>query len=172
MRCLIVFLALLLGSCANHTPEQPDTSTPSVQAPPAVVTEDTLNPKGTKVTMTADTTSLILEFLTPLPDTIEGCSGLYAMDPSFLKEGMYLFATNVSQFGIIRLNGRDIYLQLVRQKGTPEGELLFRGGGGYEVRIKTQRTKQVDEVGTYEGTLQILYKGKQRTYKIWGELGC
>lgn len=115
-----------------------------------------------------------LEYITKIPHEIDGCSELISYD-SIPLSTKYIFLSNLSDLGIIKLDGKIIYLK----KDTIMSKMLSEikyidvyNGEGYKVILKTEELDSVDEFFEVKGTLEIEKNDKRLNVKIKGERGC
>jgi hypothetical protein len=73
---------------------------------------DTLISKKTKkdINSTTDDTNFRLDFFKSVPDTIDGCGEYFTYDTSKIANDKYIFLSNLTDFAIIKINGKNIYL--------------------------------------------------------------
>lgn len=120
-------------------------------------------------------TTFKLDFFKSLPDTIDGCGEYFTYDTSKVSRDKYIFLSNLSDFAIIKINGKDIYLN----KDTTESKeindksyIAVYRGQGYKAVLTVKKTKNYDEGGFYSGTLQIVGDNFKAIFKVHGEAGC
>lgn len=159
---LVIFI---LTGC-NNTDKTTDTS--------KIDTSKTDASRSTSTASTFDTT-LKLDFFKSLPDTIDGCGEYFTYDTSKMANDKYIFLSNLSDFAIIKIKGKDIYLN----KDTAESKeindksyIVVYKGQGYKAVLTIKQTKTYDEGGFYSGTLQIVGDNIKTTIKVHGEAGC
>src|SRR5258708_2067414 len=73
---------------------------------------DTLVSNTTKQGITSITvdTTFKLDFFKSVPDTIDGCGEYFTYDTSKVAKNKYIFLSNLTDFAIIKINGKNIYL--------------------------------------------------------------
>lgn len=163
---IILLPVLILTSCTNG-----DTRTDNSQK---VDTNKADTVKPVVAVSNVDTT-FKLNFFKALPDTIDGCGEYFTYDTSKLANDKYIFVSNLTDFAIIKINGRDVYLNkdITESKEINEKSYIaVYKGQGYEAILTVKQTKTYDEGGFYSGTLQIIRDKIKVTFKVHGEAGC
>ncbi len=120
-------------------------------------------------------TTFKLDFFHKIPDTIDGCGEYFTYDTSKVAKDRYIFLSNLTEFAIIKINGRDIYLKrdsLESKEINGKSYIAVYTGHEYKAVLKIKQTKTYDEGGFYSGTLQIIGKNINTTFKVHGEAGC
>lgn len=157
--------SVTLISCTNHTSSESSSK-------PVRGEIDTV--KSTAAAIPADTT-FRLDFFQAIPDTIDGCGEFFTYDTSQIKNGQYIFLSNLTSFAILKINGKDVFLS------RDEKESKEIDDSNYIVVYKGQRLKAIltirkaeayDEGGLYFGTLEIISNKVKATFKVRGESGC
>ena len=119
--------------------------------------------------------SLHLAAFSSVPDTLEGCSGTYTFDTLDLKKGDKIFLTKLSEFAIIRIGKKDIYLKYdsldSREINEKTQKEVFKGYG-YTAILITRVDKVVDETFESSGTLEIIGNKRRIKIKVHGIAGC
>lgn len=116
-----------------------------------------------------------LDYFQSIPDTIDGCSELYTYDTTDYKTRRYIFVSNVSEFGIIQIDGKLIYLKVIpdESKETSNDEFVsVFANDNYKVVLKTKKLTSSDEVSFNKGELRITRKKTDVVFKVHGESGC
>nr|WP_298659231.1 hypothetical protein [uncultured Flavobacterium sp.] len=116
-----------------------------------------------------------LDFFKAVPDTIDGCGEFYTIESEKDESQNFIFLSNFSSFGIIKVNGKDVFLEKkpTKSKAISDDEIFNEYEGiGIKVIIKTKLKERFDEGGFYTGTLKLIYKNDEVVYKIKGESGC
>lgn len=159
-----IFLSvLILAGCTNTgTTDNPDKKGAARTdiAGPAVADADT---------------RLIPGFFNAIPDTIDGCGEYFTFDTCRLADNRYIFLSNISEFAIIRIEGKDIYLNkdTVESRDMPDKSYIaIYEGHGYKAVLNVILTKKYDEGGFYLGALQITGDKIKATFKVHGTSGC
>ncbi|MBO9635076.1 MAG: hypothetical protein J7578_18345 [Chitinophagaceae bacterium] len=98
---LILLTAFILTSCSNS-----DTPTGNSQK---VDTNKADTVKPVVAIYNVDTT-FKLDFFKALPDTIDGCGEYLTYDTSKVANDKYIFLSNLTDFAIIKIKGKDVYL--------------------------------------------------------------
>ena len=138
---------------------------------------DTLKIVATKqiIAVAKGDTTFKLDFFDEIPDTISGCGEYFTYDTSKVEKGRYIFLSNLTEFAIIKINGKDIYLK----RDTTESKeingksyIAVYKCRDYKAVLTIKQTKTYDEGGAYSGTLQIIGEKINTTFKVHGEAGC
>lgn len=119
-------------------------------------------------------TNLDLENFSELPKSIDGCSEIYSLDSTKFSRKEYVFASNLTEFAVIKLDGNEVRLQIEYEGKNEESNefvSIFKSDS-YTVTIKTKKIIEYDEGGIYEGTLELKQGDKKKVYNIYGESGC
>lgn len=122
---------------------------------------------------TPSDTSFRLQFLVPLPDTMDGVGESFTYDTTNLNSEQYIFMSDF-ELGIIKVNGKNIYLH----KDTTESKfvehksdfLVYRGSG-YKVIFDLKIDSQIDYVWYSSGTMQIVSDKIKKKFKVNGVSG-
>jgi hypothetical protein len=159
----LLLTVLILANCRNQ-----DTTPDNAQK------SDTINTDTAKQTVTIDTT-FALDFFSAIPDTIDGCGEYFTYDTSKVEKDKYIFLSNLTDYAIIKISGKDIYLNRdtteSREINDKSYEAVYKGQG-YKAVLKVKQTQTYDEGGFYSGTLEIIGDKKRVTFKVHGEAGC
>jgi hypothetical protein len=163
---LILLTILILTSCSNG-----DTSSDNLQK------ADTIKADTTKpvVAVSNVDTTFKLDFFKPLPDTIDGCGEYFTYDTSKMANDKYIFLSNLTDFAIIKIKGKDLYLNkdtTESKENNDKSYIAVYKGQGYKAVLTIKQTKTYDEGGFYSGTLQIIGDKIKATFKVHGEAGC
>jgi hypothetical protein len=159
-RLTFVITVLTLISCTNA-----DTTTGNSQR------IDT----GTDVVTGSVEPTFKLDFFKALPDTIDGCGEYFTYDTTKVADDKYIFLSNLSDFAIIKINGKELYLSkdTTESKETSDKSYIaVYKGQGYKAILTIKQTEAYDEGGFYTGTLQIIGDKVKATFKVHGEAGC
>ncbi|MRX41528.1 hypothetical protein GJU43_19770 [Flavobacterium sp. LC2016-23] len=116
-----------------------------------------------------------LDLFKTVPDTIDGCGEYYTLESENDNSKNYIFLSNLSNFAIIKVSGKNVFLQKdsINSKEISKDEYLeIYSGNGFKATLKIKVIKKYDEGGFYKGTLKINNKEKETDYKIKGESGC
>lgn len=163
---LILLTVFIWTSCSNG-----DTEIDSSQK------VDTSKAETTKpvVAVSNVDTTLKVDFFKAIPDTIEGCGEYFTYDRTKVGNDKYIFLSNLTEFAVIKINGKDVYLN----KDTTDSKeinddsyIAVYKGQGYKAILTVKQIKTYDEGGFYSGTLQIIVNKIKATYKVHGEVGC
>ena len=166
MKGWIYSLAIWLLSCTSVS----EGGHPSAARPDTAISASVV-----KVNESANAAAapLSLEPFTELPQSIKGCSAVYANDMDALASRSYVFVTDLKEKAYIRIAGRFIPLKLDNK--LDDGSLIkeIYKGAGYTVHVVTHKVKKTgDEVWLYTGQVLILKNGEQESAPIVGEVGC
>jgi hypothetical protein len=121
------------------------------------------------------TTPFKVDFFKTVPDTIEGCSKLYTYDTTDIASFRYIFVANFADFAIIKVNGKDIYMKNVTTEKVStisKSDTSQYEGNGYKATLTLKEIESYEEVGRYEGTLEIIKDRHKVILKIHGLSGC
>ena len=118
-----------------------------------------------------DSSTIRLNFFDTIPETISSPAEFYTYDTTELKDKKYIFLTNLVEYAILKIKGRDIYLKKGYEKSMELPENTFKevfAGNGYSVIFIHKKIKHNDGA-TYEtGTLDIKNSEHQTIIKIHG----
>ena len=105
---------------------------------------------------------------------IDGCSELFSLRTDSLEEKLYVFASNITTFCLVNINGTQYRLMLDKEKSiiTAADYVHVFTGHGYTVIISAQLQKQVDEGGYYIGKVSIVKDGQSFIADVHGMTGC
>lgn len=101
--------------------------------------------------------------------------GNYTLENEKENRENYIFLSNLSSFGIIKVNGKNVFLEKdsINSKEISKVEYLeIYSGDGYKATLKIKVINQYDEGGFCRGTLKIKKNNKETEYIIKGESGC
>jgi hypothetical protein len=87
----------------------------------------------------------------------------------------YIFLSNLTEFAIIKINGKDIYLKRDSSESKEinnKSYLAVYKSRDYKAILTVKQSKSFDEGGIYFGTLQIIGDKLNTTFKVHGESGC
>ena len=119
-----------------------------------------------------DTRNIELSFFETIPETIPNflCE-LYSYDTTKLVDGKYIFLTDLTEYSIIKVGGKDIYLRKEHEKCSEISENTFKdvySGNGFTI-VFIHKPVDYDTGISYEkGTLEIKNSKHQVTFKIHG----
>jgi hypothetical protein len=134
----------------------------------------TIIPKQIAVVPLGDT-AFKLDFFDAIPDTINGCGEYFTHDTSNVTKDRYIFLSNLTEFAIIKINGKDIYLKrysIESKEINDKSYIAVYKGQDYKAVLTIKQAKTYDEGGFYSGTLQIIGDKINATFKVHGEAGC
>lgn len=120
-------------------------------------------------------TALRLDFFNEIPDTISGCGEYFTYDTCKVDKDRYIFLSNLTEFAIIKINGKDIYLKkdsIESKEINDKSYIAVYKSQNFKVVLTIKQTKTYDEGGAYSGTLQIIGDKINTTIKVHGESGC
>lgn len=129
--------------------------------------------KNSKNDITTD--NLNLEVFKIIPDTIDGCGEYFKMENE--KEGSqnFIFLSNLTNFGIIKINNKNIFLKrdTLKSKEMTNGNIYEEYyDKEYKVILKTKIIEKYDEGGFFKGTLKIKKNNNEKEFKVKGTSGC
>jgi hypothetical protein len=162
----LLLLPLMLANCTNH----PVIADSSVK----VDTENNAAGKPIGGSNKVDT-AFRLDFFKAIPDTIDGCGEYFTYDTSKATNDRYIFLSNLTDFAIIRIGGKNIYLvndTIESKEINDKSYVAVYKGEEYKAILKVKQTKAYDEGGFYAGTLQIIGRKVNVTFKVHGDAGC
>jgi hypothetical protein len=165
MKQIFLFSAIMLAFCTSCADSD---STTTAETP-----EETTRSSDSTVTQ-VKLPGKLDEFAT-IPDTIDGCGDYYAVENDSATKGNYIFLSNISEFAIIRVEGKDIYLKKndsLSKEITPDHFISVFEGSGLKVTLEAKIVDQYDEGGFYKGTLEIDTGTEKRVINVHGESGC
>lgn len=119
--------------------------------------------------------SFQLGYFPSLPKAIDGCSGTFTYDSISLKKEKYIFVDDLQEQAFIFVGGKEIVLKKVKDIVSADGKKFHTvyTGSGYTATLLIREIKAVgDEVGYFEGTLEVVYGQTSAKFKIHGEAGC
>jgi hypothetical protein len=113
------------------------------------------------------------------PDTVKGCGSFFTHDPVDTTTGedvKYIFASNLVDFGMIRVNNKDVYLNMLPEEAKEDSAnnsyIDVYEGSGYKLILKIQQVENYDKGGFFKGTLEIISGDLRKTYNVYGHAGC
>jgi hypothetical protein len=117
-----------------------------------------------------------LDYFEITPDTIDGCGYTFGYDSINKSLSKDIFVSNITDFAIIKVNGKNVYLK----KDTIESKQIsiknFRDvfiGNDFKTIINFELYNQREESYELKGTLEISRKNKfKKIIKIRGQGGC
>lgn len=114
-----------------------------------------------------------IDLITKIPSEIDGCSGLYTYDTTSMKRNKYVIVTDLQEFGLIKIQGKEIRLKISDKKelSSTTFKTVFKGDG-YIITLVTKTGKRIDELSIETGTLEITKDAQKVILKIHGESGC
>ncbi|MFL5741152.1 MAG: hypothetical protein ACJ75B_13095 [Flavisolibacter sp.] len=171
----LFFALLMLAGCTNH--DRTNESSPITDSGKTGTTRnDKKKTEAAKLAAIADNdTTLRLEFFQSIPDTIDGCGEYFTYDTSKVKNDRYIFLSNLTDFAIIKIVGKNIYLKHDSTESREINDKKYIAvykGEGYKVVLTMKQTKTYDEGGFYSGTMEISFGKKTSIFKIHGDSGC
>ncbi|MFI5205411.1 MAG: hypothetical protein ACHQVK_00565 [Candidatus Paceibacterales bacterium] len=120
-------------------------------------------------------TAFKLDFFSAIPDTISGCGEYFTYDTNLVTNDRYIFISNLTEFAIIKINGKDIYLKrdtIESQEINNNSYIAVYKNQNYKAVLNIKKTKSYDEGGLYSGTLQLISDKINTLFKVRGEAGC
>lgn len=162
---LFLFSFLILTGCAN-------VNSNGINVPK----KDTFNTDTPKqIAISKVDTSFKIDFFKAVPDTINGCGEYFTYDTTEVLKDRYIFLSNLTEFAIIKINGKDIYLKRDSSESKEinnKSYLAVYKSRDYKAILTVKQSKSFDEGGFYSGTLQIIGDKLNTTFKVHGESGC
>lgn len=119
--------------------------------------------------------SLAIEYFPAIPDTIDGCGEYFSNLTDEVRKDKYIFLSNLSEFAMIRIKGKNIFLQKNSKESKEIDDKTYIAvyeGEGYKAILNMRQTKAYDEGGFYTGNLEISKDGKRSVIAVHGEAGC
>jgi hypothetical protein len=117
-----------------------------------------------------------LDYFEITPDTIDGCRYTFGYDSIHKSLSKDIFVSNITDFAIIKVNGKDVYLKKDTLESKQISEKKFLDifiGKDFKTIINFELYNQRDESYEFKGTLEISGKNKfKRIIKIKGQGGC
>ena len=158
-----VLAVAVLAACTSHDKKS--------NKPQPVTSKETAIKEGTSSRGSAN---FKLDYFKKIPDTIDGCGEYITYDTSTLAH-KYIFLSNLSDFAIIKVNGKDIYLtrdSVASKTINNKNYISVYKGHGYKAILTVRETEAFDEGGFYKGTLQIISDKTFVMFKVKGQVGC
>ncbi len=163
--CILVYI-ILFTSCINN--DHVEKYSQKIDTPKTVVSKQI-------TTLSQGDTTFKLDFFNVIPDTISGCGEYITYDTSTVTNKKYIFLSNLTEFAIIKINGKDIYLKrdtIESKEINDKSYIAVYKCQDYKAVLKIKQTKSYDEGGLYSGTLQIISNKINALFKVHGEAGC
>ena len=120
-------------------------------------------------------TTFKLGYFASLPDTLDGCSESYCYDKAASLDKNFIFVGNLQDLGLIKIDGKVIYLKKDTIDSKQINQTKFREvykGQGWKIILILTTIRQIDEVSTDQGTMEIIYHSYKQIIKIKGNSGC
>ena len=172
---IMLFTSCMLSCNSNKNPKQITLNKNDTLSTP-LYERDTL-PNGSirlrpNYSLTKnDTSNIELDFFDTIPETISSPGEFYTYDTIKLVSNKYIFLTDLVEYAIIKMKGRDIYLRKEHKKRLELREKTYKdvfSGNGYVI-IFIHKEIEHSNGATYEiGTLEIKNSKHQTTTKIHG----
>lgn len=118
-----------------------------------------------------DTSSINLTFFDSIPETISNPAEFFTYDTTKLSDKHFIFLTNSTDYGIIKNNGKDIYVAKQHQNSSEVSDDIFKNvfsGNGFTVTLTTKHISNNDGVSYEKGTLEVKNSKFQTSYTIHG----
>lgn len=115
--------------------------------------------------------SIKLDFFQEIPNKFGLQGDYYTYDTTKITNQTYIFISDLTDIAVIRINGKDIYLHTDSLNDTPRKNNTFQEswkGNGYQVLLKLQIVKDLDEEVYCKGILEIISKDMKQKFKIHG----
>lgn len=118
--------------------------------------------------------SLALKEFTAIPDTIEGCVGLFSLDRDAFENENFVYASKLQEHCIIHLDSHTVLLKYSSSKDNKKSHTETFENETYLLKITMTMINPYDEGGIYEGYLELLDKTNNTVQKhnVYGESGC
>lgn len=117
-----------------------------------------------------------LDYFEKTPDTIDGCGYSVEYDSVNKSLSKNIFVSNITDFAIIKVNGKDIYLKKDTIESKQISEKKFIDvfiGNDFKTILYFELYKQSAEFYEFKGTFEIIKDGKfKKKIKVKGEGGC
>src|SRR5215831_13049720 len=112
-----IFIVLLFGNCDSSKTSKEDSPDKKDTTSAWVYLKDTTSqgaiiyrPNFSLVKI--DTSQIKLDFFDSIPETISTkMGGFYTYDTTKLSKNKYIFLTDLTSYAVIRVNGRDVYVE-------------------------------------------------------------
>ena len=118
----------------------------------------------------SDTSNIWLDFFDTIPETISNTGEFYTYDTTKIAEKRYIFLTNLTEYAIIKINNKDVYLLKDYDKCIALPANTFKdvfSGNGFTI-IFIHKGDSKDGVSYETGTLDIQNSKHQALFKIHG----
>jgi hypothetical protein len=129
----------------------------------------------TSIEVLKNDTVFKLDFFKSIPDTISGCGDYFTYDTTKVADDKYIFLSNLTEFAIIRIKGRVIYLNKDNKQSrelSKDSYIEVFKTKGYKAILRVKKLKTYDEGGFYKGTLEMISDPIRAIFKVHGEAGC
>ena len=159
----LVFLLITLVACNSSKEKNQNDITRDAMQSLELYKRDTLSNGNIRFRphyslIPVDTSIIHLSFITTIPETIPGARELYTYDTTQLTSKRYIFLTDLTEYAIVKNNGKDIYLMKQYEKCETLSDNTFRDvflGNGYTIKFTHKKLKH-RKGKTYEiGVLEI-----------------
>ncbi len=109
-----------------------------------------------------------------IPDTIDGCSGVFATSEAAFNQKQFIFISNLQGLGMIKLNGEIVYLQMKsRTEGPGDAYKEEYEGNGLTIIIDITKVGVTgDELNSNEGSFTLRRGNETKVMQLFGETGC
>lgn len=161
--CTLIFLLTSLVACNSSRDANQQAIIKEEVKPLALYERDTL-PNGNirfrpNYTLTPiDTSAIQLTFFATIPETIPGARELYTYDTTKLASKRYIFLSDLTEYAIVKNNGKDIYLKKQYEKCEMLSDNTFKdvfAGNGYTINLTHKKVKHKNGKTYEKGTLEI-----------------
>jgi hypothetical protein len=119
-----------------------------------------------------DSSQINISFFDTIPETISPKMGeFYSYDTTKLADNKYIFLTTLTNYGVIKINGKDVYLDKKHDKCVALLNDTYKDvyvGNGFSVIMTHKLIDSNNGVSNEIGTLEIKNSKYQAAYKIHG----
>jgi hypothetical protein len=118
-----------------------------------------------------DSSNIKLDFFNTIPETISKMGEFYSYDTTKLADNKYIFLTNLTEYAIIKVNNKDIYLLKDYDKCLSLSENTFKdvfSGNGFTIIFTHQLVDHNNGLSFETGTVEIRNSKYKNLFKIHG----
>ena len=159
---LSIIFFICLFSCRKE-----DSKTSTIKSTESIKNSEIIIEKNKKIN---------LDYFEIYPDNIDGCGYSFGYDSINKSLSKDIFVSNITDFAIIKVNGKDIYLikDTINSKQISEKKFIdVFFGKDFKTIINFELYNQSEESYELKGTLEVLTNNKlKKIIKIRGKGGC